>query len=70
MVLNKDLSLINSLEKTGLEFDDVLNIYFMYKKVKKGSYIDIDEKNYKKLEKILKKYNIKYKKYENWLKKK
>ena len=69
MVLNKDLSLIKSLEKTGLYFGDILNIYFMYKKVKNGSYIDIDEKNYKKLEKILEKYNIKYKKYNNWLEK-
>jgi hypothetical protein len=69
MVHNKDLLLVNSLEKIGLEFHDVLNIYFMYKKVKKGSYIDIDEKKYKKLEKILEKYNIKYKKYNDWFKK-
>ena len=69
MVGNKDLLLVNSLEKTGLGFHDILNIYFMYKKVKKGSFIDIDEKNYKKLEKILEKYNIKYKKYNDWFNK-
>ena len=41
MVGNKDLLLVNSLEKTGLGFHDILNIYFMYKKVKKGSFIYI-----------------------------
>jgi hypothetical protein len=40
---------------------DALNIYFTYKKIKKGCYID-STKSYK-FENILDKYKLKYKKY-------
>ena len=44
---------------------DALNIYFTYKKIKKGSYIDIDSTKSYKFENILDKYKLKYKKYED-----
>jgi hypothetical protein len=44
---------------------DALNIYFTYKKIKKGCYIDIDSTKSYKFENILDKYKLKYKKYED-----
>jgi len=66
---NKDLLLFRSLKKIILPFGDILNIYFTYKKVKKGCFIDIDEDNSKKFENILKKYNFKYNIYKEKFKK-
>jgi hypothetical protein len=64
---NKDEKLYNSLSRLSLSIPgDSLNIYFTYKKNKKGCFIDITENVSKKLEYILDKYNLLYKKYDRW----
>jgi hypothetical protein len=63
-----DKNLYNSLHKLELSKllweGDPLNIYFTYKKIKKGCYITIDSTKSYKLENILDKYKLKYKKYD------
>ena len=50
---NKDEKLYNSLSRLSLSIPgDSLNIYFTYKKIKKGCFIDITENVSKKLEYI------------------
>ena len=58
-----DKKLYNSVSKL-VNIRDALNIYFTYKKIKKGCYIDIDSTKSYKFENILDKYKLKYKKYE------
>jgi len=58
-----DKKLYNSVCKL-VNIGDALNIYFTYKKIKKGCYIDIDSSKSYKFENILDKYKLKYKKYE------
>jgi hypothetical protein len=68
---NKDKKLFNTLNKLELEDPgDSLNIYFTYKKLKKGCYIDIKSNISYKLENILDKYKLKYKKYNDIISKK
>ena len=57
-----DKKLYNSMSKL-VNIGDALNIYFTYKKIKKGCYIDIDSTKSYKFENILDKYKLKYKKY-------
>ena len=59
-----DKKLYNSVSKL-VNIGDSLNIYFTYKKIKKGCYIDIEPTKSYKFENILDKYKLKYKKYEN-----
>ena len=59
-----DKKLYNALSKL-VNIGDSLNIYFTYKKIKKGCYIDIEPTKSYKFENILDKYKLKYKKYEN-----
>lgn len=59
-----DKKLYNSMSKL-VNIGDALNIYFTYKKIKKGCYIDIDSSKSYKFENILDKYKLKYKKYED-----
>ena len=59
-----DKKLYNSMSKL-VNIGDALNIYFTYKKIKKGCYIDIDSTKSYKFENILDKYKLKYKKYED-----
>lgn len=63
---SRDILFINALKKIDLilGYCDILNIYFTYKKIKKGCYIDITYDKAKKFENILNKYKMKYKKYE------
>jgi hypothetical protein len=57
---------VNKLELSKLILSgDALNIYFTYKKIKKGCYITIEPTKSYKLENILIKYKLKYKKYDN-----
>ena len=58
-----DKKLYNSMSKL-VNIGDALNIYFTYKKIKKGCYIDIASTKSYKFENILHKYKLKYKKYE------
>ena len=64
-----DKKLYNSVSKLELSKlilrGDALNIYFTYKKIKKGCYITIEPTKSYKLENILNKYKLKYKKYDN-----
>jgi len=57
-----DKKLYNSMSKL-VNIGDALNIYFTYKKIKNGCYIDIDSSKSYKFENILDKYKLKYKKY-------
>jgi hypothetical protein len=68
---NNDEILFEELQKLKLskQLDDVLNIYFTYKKIKKGCYINLglynNIKQIKKFENILTQYKLKYKKYQD-----
>ena len=52
-----DKKLYNSMSKL-VNIGDALNIYFTYKKIKKGCYIDIDSNKSYKFENILKNMKI------------
>ena len=54
---------IKKLLKLNLNLSDTLNIYFTYKKVKNGCYIDIKKNLSNKFENLLIEYKLKYKKY-------
>ena len=56
-----DKNLVNELEQLKLYYGDILNIYFTYKKIKNGCFIDIPDNEIDNFEKILKKYKLKYK---------
>ena len=62
---NKDELLFYSLNKIKLSLGDILNIYFTYKKIKKGCFIDINKKLSNNFINILIQYKLKYKKYVN-----
>ena len=62
---NQDELLFYNLNKIKLSLSDILNIYFTYKKIKKGCYIDINKKLSDNFISILIKYKLKYKKYVN-----
>lgn len=63
MVFNKDLYLFKALTKK-LPLRDTLNIYFTYKKVRKGCLVEVMvyKNNSNKIDEILQKYNIKFNK--------
>jgi hypothetical protein len=60
---NQDELLFYNLNKIKLSLGDILNIYFTYKKIKKGCYIDINKKLSNNFNNILVQYKLKYKKY-------
>ena len=62
---NQDELLFYNLNKIKLSLSDILNIYFTYKKIKKGCYIDINKKLSNNFINILIQYKLKYKKYVN-----
>jgi len=61
--MNSDENLCKKLLKLNINLSDTLNIYFTYKKVKNGCYIDIKKNLSNKFENILLEYKLKYKKY-------
>lgn len=62
--MNSDEELCKKLLKLNINLSDTLNIYFTYKKVKNGCYVNIF-KNFNKFENILIEYKLKYKKYDS-----
>jgi hypothetical protein len=62
---NQDELLFYNLNKIKLSLSNILNIYFTYKKIKKGCYIDINKKLSNNFINILIQYKLKYKKYVN-----
>lgn len=62
---NQDELLFYNLNKIKLSLSDILNIYFTYKKIKKGCYIGINKKLSNNFINILIQYKLKYKKYVN-----
>jgi hypothetical protein len=61
--MKEDELLLNNLNKLKLSLGDILNIYFTYKKIKKGCYIDVKKKLSNNFSNILIEYKLKYKKY-------